>query len=111
MNVDMRSETLLACNLDVCTPAEHENHFQAAAKLYKSIQDIQETENGYKFRFPNTSESIMRLAEFISNERVCCPFLEFTLNVAPNDAPISLLLSGPDGTKKFLQEELHEAFE
>ena len=111
MNVNMRSDTDFVCNMDVFTSAERENHFRAAAKLYKSVQEIQETETGYKFRFPNTSENIMKLAEFISNERLCCPFLDFTLNVSPNDALISLLLSGPDGTKKFLQAELHEAFE
>jgi hypothetical protein len=50
------------------------------------------------------------MAEFISRERLCCPFLEFTLKVSPDDDPISLLLSGPEGTKDFLQTELHEAF-
>jgi hypothetical protein len=52
----------------------------------------------------------MALADFITNERRCCPFLDFTLTVSENAKPVTLLLSGPEGTRKFLQAELHEAF-
>ena len=111
MNVNMRSESPLACNMDIFTPTERENHLQSTSALYRSLQNIKETDDGYEFLFPNRSESILGLAEFIANERLCCPFLDFTLTVSPNDTPISLLLTGPEGTKKFLQAELHEAFE
>ena len=110
MDVDMNSNTPLACNMDVFTTDERENHMQSTARLYQSVQDIRETKNGYEFVFPNDSEIITGLAEFISNERQCCPFLDFTLRVSPNVEPISLVLSGPEGTKEFLQAELQEAF-
>ena len=106
----MKLDSPLACNMDVFTPAEREKHEQNTAGLYRSVQDIRETENGFEFVFPNESTVITGVAEFISNERLCCPFLEFRLTVAPNNEPISLLLSGPEGTKDFLQAELHEAF-
>ena len=107
----MRLENLLICNMDVFTSAEREDHLRATAELYHSAVNITETENGFEFLFANKSENILRLAEFISNERLCCPFLEFTLRISPNGKPISLLLTGPEGTKEFLQVELHEAFE
>jgi len=109
MNVDMISSPLV-CNMDVFTPEERENHIQNTLHLYKNVQVIHEAPNGYEFLFPANSETITKLAEFITNERLCCPFLEFDLKISPNDQPISLTLSGPEGAREFLREEFNEAF-
>src|SRR6266542_785678 len=100
----------LVCNMDVFTPTEREKHIQSTTQLYQSVQSIHEAENGYEFIFPNESEIVTELGEFISNERRCCPFLEFTLKITSKDVPISLLLTGPDGTQEFLHAEFSEAF-
>lgn len=99
----------LACNMAVFTPAERESHIQNTLQLYQTVQDIHEAENGYEFLFPHTTE-MAKLTEFISNEKLCCPFLEFTLRIVPNEKPISLTLTGPEGTQEFLREEFSEAF-
>ena len=104
------SDTPLVCNMDVFTPNERENHIQSTTQLYQSVQSIREVENGYEFTFPNESEIITSLGRFISNERLCCPFLEFTLKITSTNAPISLLLTGPEGTPEFLRAEFTEAF-
>lgn len=104
-------ESPLVCNMGMFTAAERESHVQATVRLIQSVQDKQAAENGFRLVFPNESRTITGLAEFISNERRCCPFLEFTLKIAPNDRPISLLLTGPKGTQEFLREELGEAFQ
>jgi hypothetical protein len=115
MNVDMNTPAQnipLACNMDVFTSGEREKHIQTTTQLFQSVQTIHETENGFEFMFPNSdaAENMTKLAEFIFNERRCCPFLEFTLRIAP-DMPISLLLTGPEGTQEFLHAEFNEAFE
>ena len=115
MDVDMNSEAQdnsIYCNMNVFTPAERGSHIQTTTRLFQTVQSIHEAQNGYEFIFsgPAGSENISALAEFISNERRCCPFLEFTLRISPNDKPISLLLTGPDGTQEFLREEFSEAF-
>ena len=102
------SDTPLFCNMDVFTPTEREDHIQSTIQLYQSVQSIHEVENGYEFTFPNESEIIIKLGRFISNEQLCCPFLEFTLKITSNNA--SLLLAGPEGTQEFLRAEFHEAF-
>jgi len=94
----------------VFTPAEREDHIQSTTQLYQSVQRINEVENGYEFTFPNESEIIIKLGRFISNEQLCCLFLEFTLKITPNNTPISLLLTGPQGTQEFLRAEFHEVF-
>ena len=103
--------TAIYCNMDVFTPSERESHIQTTTQLFQTVQSIQEIQNGYEFIFPNRgAESIRAFAEFISNERRCCPFLEFTLKIPSKDEPISLILTGPEGTQEFLREEFHEVF-
>jgi hypothetical protein len=95
--------------MGVFTSVQREAHIQRTSQLIQSVQHVQEVENGYEFIFPNETELISKIAEFISGERLCCPFLNFTLNVIANDKPISLLLTGPLGTQEFLRAEFDGA--
>lgn len=99
----------LVCNMDVFTPAERESHIQNTLQLYQTVQDIREAEHGYEFLFPYATD-LAKLTEFISNEKLCCPFLEFTLRIELNEMPVSLTLTGPEGTQEFLRNEFQEAF-
>jgi len=106
----MKSEASLACNMGVFTPAQHVSHIQTTTELIQVVRSVQEVENGYEFVFPNETELILKIAEFISNERLCCPFLKFSLNVVSSSDPVSLLLTGPLGTQEFLRAEFDGAF-
>ena len=107
----MNSTTPLACNMNVFTPIQREAHIQTTTKLIRAVQSVQEVENGYEFTFPNETDFIFKIAEFISNERLCCPFLKFTLNVFSNREPVSLSLTGPIGTQEFLRAEFEGVFQ
>jgi hypothetical protein len=109
MDVDMKPD-ILACNMGVFTPEQRNEHIRATGELFQKVENIRQTENGYEFILPNQTDVITKLGDFISNERLCCPFLEFTLKVAAQDEPISLVLTGPEGTQEFLREEFSEAF-
>ena len=109
MDVDMNSVPL-ACNMNVFTPVERESHIQTATQLFQTVQRVHDTEQGYEFIFQTESATIVKLAEFISKEQLCCPFLEFTLKFIPNYETTSLLLTGPEGTQEFLRAEFKEAF-
>ena len=105
----MNSETALVCNMGVLTPAQREAHILTTTQLMQAVQRVQEVENGYEFAFPNETEFISKIVEFIANERLCCPFLRFTLNVVSNTEPVFLLLTGPSGTQEFLKAEFNGA--
>lgn len=107
----MKSESPLFCEMDVFTREQREAHIRTTTQLVKAIQKLYEVENGYEFVFPNGSPYITGIAEFIVNERLCCPFLEFELNVKPNEPSITLSLTGPAGTQEFLRAEFEEAFQ
>jgi len=36
-------------------------------------------------------------------ERECCPFLTFELVALPNQGPLIVRVTGPDGTKEFVR--------
>ena len=115
MDVDMKSATKggsLYCNMEVFTPAEREKYVQNTARLLRGVEGVNEARDGFEFIFPSSGgkQSIELLTEFISNERLCCPFLEFTLKVPTDNGPIALLLTGPEGTREFLRAEFGEVF-
>ena len=100
----------LACDINVFTPSERERHVQATRELLSAVRGIHETNDGFEFKFTNGTGSITQVAEFIANERLCCPFLEFTLKIGPAEQLISLTLTGPEGTQEFLRAEFNEVF-
>jgi len=105
----MNTDTPLVCDMGVFTPVQRESHLQTTMELIQAVQSVQEVENGYEFMFPNESGSISKISEFISNERLCCPFLKFTLNIISTSEPISLSFTGPAGTQEFLRAEFDGA--
>ena len=107
----MTTETPLACDMTVFTLEQREEHIRVTTQLVKALQSVFEVPGGYEFVFPNESKCITGIGEFINNERLCCPFLEFGLHVKPSDSTISLSLTGPVGTQEFLRAEFEEAFQ
>ena len=49
---------------------------------------------------------MVKAAEFIALEKLCCPFLSFSLEVEAENGPVSLKLTGRDGVKAFVREEI-----
>src|SRR5215212_634125 len=107
----MNPDIPIACNMGVFTASQREAHIQTTTELIQAVQSVQDIENGYEFRFPNETEFMSKIAGFISNERLCCPFLEFTLNVISNSELVFLPLTGHLGTQEFLLAEFNGAFQ
>ena len=97
----METESLpVACSLTDSELQERRKEVLGQAKA--AIIGKTETESGFIFKFSSSSERITALANLIALEHLCCPFLKFRLTVEPGDGPVSLELSGPQGTKEFL---------
>lgn len=101
----MNTDPALVCNMGVFTPSQRDAHILKTTLLIQAVQDVREVEQGYELTFANEKELILKIAEFIANERLCCPFLKFTLNIFSVEEPISLVLNGPAGTQEFLRAE------
>lgn len=97
----------LACVPDSIAPVDRAPHFALISRLFRErMQERQTLDDGYAFRF--AAQDFTDLARFVENERRCCPFLTFLLEVAPVDGPLWLRILGPAGTPEFLDAELAE---
>lgn len=64
-----------------------------------------ELTNGYSYKFDDSDYSNDLLSEFVKTERQCCDFFKFNISVN-NDSSIFLNITGAEGVKDFIAEEL-----
>ena len=95
----------LACIPGAIPAGERRAHADRARRLFaRAARERLPLADGYAYRFH--AGALDELARWITNERRCCPFLAFTLEVTPADVAVWLRLTGPDGTHAFLDAEL-----
>jgi hypothetical protein len=58
--------------------------------------------DGYRLMFTASNETLHAIADVVDGERRCCRWLRFQLTVEPDDGPVVLTLSGPEGAREFL---------
>jgi hypothetical protein len=94
----------LACDPLGIPAAERPAHFALARRLFgEEARERREWRGGYAIRFD--AEALEDVARFVVNERRCCPFLDFELAVAAAAGPVWLRITGPAGTRPFLDAE------
>lgn len=104
MNSNLIKNQPIACDPNALTPDQQEYWVkEIAPKLYKSVQEIQELPNGWAWRLPTTPEMLMLVTEDLNMERLCCPFVNYTLEIQPNRGPFWLRMTGGEGVKEFLK--------
>lgn len=93
------------CDMTGLSSEERAAHQEHITQLFSSlVRETRELADGFAYRFDG--EHYPLLATFIRDERKCCPFLSFRLEVAPEHGPIWLQLTAPGEVKPFLMEEL-----
>lgn len=103
--LDQASVQPLACIPGAIPSDVRPAHFALISHLFgHAVEEKVDVTNGYGFRFP--ADRFDELVRFISNERRCCPFLSFAVDVAPDGGPVWLRMTGPAGTREFLDAEL-----
>lgn len=60
-------------------------------------------EGGRSWRFEAAPGLLADIAAVVEAERRCCRFLRFALAVEPGDGPVTLAVTGPQGTAEFLE--------
>lgn len=95
----------LACVAEAIAPADRLAHFALLARLFATeARERRELPGGYAYRFD--ARVWADLAQWIDNERRCCPFLQFDVVLLPEDGAIWMGLHGPHGVHAFLDAEL-----
>jgi hypothetical protein len=93
----------IACNPHAVPAEQRERWMIVGTQLYAAVQEVQELPDGYAFRLPTDPEMLLLVAEDLNRERLCCPFLRFTLEIEPNGGPFWLRFTGGEGVKEFLR--------
>ena len=99
------SEAPFACSLTALSAAEREHHRELSAELYAAVKETRELPNGYAFRLSGERRSLAMLSEWVSLERLCCPFFTFQIEAASEAQPVWLRMTGREGVKKFMESE------
>src|SRR6476469_8261128 len=96
---------VIACNPSAIKAVERDTHVTLSKEIFSSatIQDVKELPDGYGFRLPLQTAMILKAAQYITNERLCCSFFTFTLVV--NDA-LWLHLTGTPEVKDVIKTDI-----
>jgi len=98
-------EIPFACSLTALTAAERAHHSDLSKELHSAVKDVRELDNGYAFQLSGDAKTISMVAEWVSLERLCCPFFTFQLEVASESKPMWLRMTGREGVKEFMRTE------
>ena len=92
----------VACSL---TPEEmRERQASLIPALIERAVAIEPNGEGYLLRFKSEAATLRTIADMVAAESRCCPFLRFDLCVPPALGDVTLTVSGPPGTRAFLDE-------
>lgn len=98
-------EAPFACSMTALSASERAHHKELSAELHAAVKEIRELPNGYAFRLSGERRSLAMLSEWVSLERLCCPFFIFQIEAASESQPVWLRMTGREGVKLFMQSE------
>lgn len=100
------AQSPIACDMSVLSPAQRQAHLANSRELFANVQAIKELPDGYQFQLTDDPNAITKVAEFVALEKLCCPFLNFAIEIQAEGRPITVSLTGREGVKEFVREEI-----
>ena len=70
--------------------------------VVRRAEHREELSDGLRLQFAPSGETIALIARAVDAERHCCRFLRFGITVEPDGGPVFLDLTGPSGTRDFV---------
>jgi hypothetical protein len=101
-----RTEIPIACDMSALTAEQQERQRALLTLLRADAEEVRELEDGYVFRHSPDREVLLAVAEFVANERLCCPFFEFAIAVERGGGPVWLRMTGESEAKSVLEAEM-----
>ena len=91
-----------ACNLAALSAEQRARHAQVVEHFFThAVEEVEELPDGFAFRAGEAH--FLEAAEFVSLERLCCPFLDFSLSSKSGCRTISLSIRGLQAVKAMLR--------
>lgn len=94
----------VACSLS--SPEFRQREATLLAEFKSKVTSIEELQNGFAFRIPGDEKSLRLAADLMVAERHCCTFFTFQLTAEAKRGPLTMRITGPEGTKEFVKSIL-----
>ena len=102
----VHADTPIACDLTVFSNSERIKHLVLAKSLLGKARQVIEHKDGFTFVFEQSPRLEVKIADWVSKEKRCCPFFSFELSRANTPPSLNLRVSGPNGAKEILRTGL-----
>lgn len=79
-----------ACDMSAIEMERRGEHMATIGELFRAVEEMRELPNGYGFMLANEPDVLLRVAQFIALEKLCCPFFGFALEVEPEGGSVWL---------------------
>ena len=100
------SDPAFACDMSAIDAADRPKHLATIEALFGSVREMAELPHGYAFRLRDESNAWELATDFVTLERLCCPFFDFDLRIERQTNSIYLSLTGREGVKPFIIAEV-----
>lgn len=100
-----QQKPVLACNMKAISANERVRYNTLMKGIKNAVRQQKELADGYSWELDGKKTTMPDVAEWMSLERRCCPFLTLQLEALGDGADFKVKLLGPDGVKAFLQSE------
>ena len=101
--VSAQETSVIACNPKAISAEQKPRHSALTKRLHTAARGTQDLPDGYAILLDSKAITLPEVAEWISMERLCCPFLIFQLSTSGNQTEWTLKLTGPAGSKRILE--------
>ena len=101
-----RIEGPISCTWSALSAVRQERQRALYRQLRADVEEVVELEDGYAFRHSPDRAVLLAVAEFVSNERLCCPFFEFAITVERAGGAVWLRITGAGEAKQVLRAEM-----
>jgi hypothetical protein len=101
-----RIEVPVACNWAALTAEQQLRQRSLHRQLNADVEEVRELADGYAFRYSPDRVVLLAIAEFVANERLCCPFFEFGITVERDGGPVWFRIMGEGKAKRVLEAEM-----
>ncbi len=93
------------CNLGAIPVEQRPRYRELVRRLRHAILRRDETPDDYRYGLDATAISLVEAAEWVTMERLCCPFLALELSTSGREGNWRLTLTGPQGAKPLIDAE------
>lgn len=100
----MTGEIPIVCDLGRLDPRQRAREQELLAWFKRSVRRVDESARGYRYFIDADPTTLAAAGELMALERLCCPFLEWTLGVSSGEHAC-VEIAGREGIKAFLAAE------